>query len=144
MKKLALLFAVLALVLCLFAGCGTAEDEVPDDTNVSTTDDGRVNGDNDTTESAGDMIEDAADATGDMIDDAADGAEAALDPTNGNPKPDTGTEAGNAQTNNSDEGNAGSQDGAQRSRIIRGTGTPDMVTGREPAEGRQDQTATRK
>ena len=124
MKKITLVLAVLALVLCLFAGCGRAEETVPDDTNVSTTDNGKVNGDNDTTESAGDMIEDAADATGDMIDDAAQGAEAALDPADRQPRPD-----GTDRTPDNEPTDRAPDTARRNRRIIRGTGTPDMVTG---------------
>lgn len=132
MKKLTIILAALTLILCLFAGCGRNNSNAKDDTNVSTTDDGQVNGDNDTTESAGDMIDDAMDATGDVIDDAAEGAEAALDPTDGQPKPDTDSK----ENDNVADPGAENPDTVRRSRgIIRGTGTPDMVTGKEPAEG---------
>lgn len=144
MKKIALILAVLVLVLCLFTGCGRDSEEVPDDTNVSTTTDGEVNGDNDTTDSAGDMLEDAADATGEAMDDAAEGVEDALEPNdNGNPAGQADdTNGSGADANGSGTGEAGqntdvgsqpegSADTArQRRDIIRGTGTADMVTGR--------------
>ena len=43
MKRLSVLFVVLALMLALLAGCG-AYDRRHDGSNVSTTDDGTVNG----------------------------------------------------------------------------------------------------
>lgn len=122
MKKFALILAVLVLVLCLFTGCGRSNDEVRDDTNVSTTTDGEVNGDNDTTDSAGDMLDDAVDATGEAMDDVADGVDKALEP---NDAPED-TDQNNTETSpKTDNGAAAAR---QRRNIIRGTDKADAPT----------------
>lgn len=101
MKKGFVFLLTLLLIAALFAGCNGKG-------NVSTTDDGRVNGTNDALPGE----------TADM-----DNGKDMLDP-----EKDTGSDTGSDKNPGTDNGD----DTVSKNRIIRGTGTPDMVTGKKP------------
>ena len=136
MKKLSILIAVLAVVLCLFTGCATTDcnvsgsdsgsigSDIPDNapTDRPNTDDGAMpDPDSDTapdSQAPGDGSEDNAAANG---------------PTGG--QNDSQTDAGSGARNLPADGRADTASG-RPGQLVRGTGTADMVTGDTPATDR--------
>ena len=136
MKKLSILIAVLAVVLCLFTGCartdgnvsgsdsGSIGSDIPDNapTDRPNTDDGAMTDpDSDTapdSQAPGDGSEDNAAANG---------------PTGG--QNDSQTDAGSGARNLPADGRADTASG-RPGQLVRGTGTADMVTGDTPATDR--------
>ena len=143
MKKLSILIAVLAVVLCLFTGCATT------DGNVSGSDSGSIGSDSG---SIGSDMPDNAPTDRPNTDDGAmtdpdsdtapdsqapgDGSEdnaAANGPTGG--QNDSQTDAGSGARNLPADGRADTASG-RPGQLVRGTGTADMVTGDTPATDR--------
>ena len=145
MKKLSILIAVLAVVLCLFTGCATTDGNVSDSDSGSIGSDMPDNAPTDRPNTDdGAMTEPDDDLGSTMPDDdtapdsqaPGDGSEnnaAANGPTDG--QDDGQTDAGSGARNLPADGRTDTASG-RPGQLVRGTGTADMVTGDTPATDR--------